>query len=123
MLLQICPSWLPPSREVLAGALRSGWCKTRRESEPRVYGRQRKSPSSLSDESNVLLLHNVFKNSLGIAHKELKQQFVGAKPSRNVGNLTSVFVFLAEGCFFRQIAQRVLCRMNGKLERQMSYKA
>lgn len=56
-------------------------------------------------------------------HKELKQQFVGAKPYCNVGNLTSVFVFLAEACFFRQIAQRVLCRKNSKLERHMSYKA
>lgn len=56
-------------------------------------------------------------------HKELKQQFIGAKPYRNVGSLTSVFVFLAEACFFRQTAQRVLCRKNSKLERQTSYKA
>lgn len=56
-------------------------------------------------------------------HKELKQHFIAAKPYHNVGSLTFVFVFLAEACFFRQIAQRVLCRKNSKLERQMSYKA
>lgn len=56
-------------------------------------------------------------------HKELKQQFIGPKPNCNVSNLTSVFAFLAEACFFRQIVQRVLCRKNSKLERQMNYKA
>lgn len=56
-------------------------------------------------------------------HKGLKQQFIGAKPYGNMGNLPSVFVFLAEACFSRQKVQRGLCRKNSKLERQMNYKA
>lgn len=84
--------------------------------------RQHKSPSRLSDELNIFLLHNVLK-TIVIVHKGLKQQFIGAKPYHNVGNLPSIFVFLAEGCFFRQKVQRALCRENSKLERQMNYKA
>lgn len=56
-------------------------------------------------------------------HKGLKQQFIGLKPYCDGGNLPSVFVFLAEACFFRQKVQRGLCRVNSKPERQMNYKA